>query len=249
MRKHKRYDDKTLILVTHVPKCVGTSLRDCIVEGLGIAEEAIYFPRGGIKKIRKEHPDHFNYMVGHFPWGIHHFFRIRSQVFWSKKIHIATFRDPLDQMISYYYYQRMLGENSPYFGSGGLECSMVEFFKKYPLACNMQLRMYSGKGLDRTNLSAALAKYIVLKIAVHNVVHNYHYYVHHQYLSESIRILGKGMGFKLELKRNPITISKDRPSIEEVSGDCQSQLRKLNKLDYMLHAKLSTVFKEYFLGD
>ena len=106
------FDDKNLIIFTHIPKCAGTSFRYSIIEP-NIPQEMMYRPAGGICKLIR-HKNDFQYMIGHLPFNADKFIHPCNPCRKRIKIYITFLREPIDQMISFYYYQLQLGKYSAY---------------------------------------------------------------------------------------------------------------------------------------
>lgn len=250
----RNINNKPLILVTHVPKCCGTSLRYCIAEGLNIAEESFYWPKKirpgkGLSGIFWGHPNNFEYLVGHFPWGVQWLFRPWSEVGLRPKIHIATLRDPIDQMISFYHYHIQLGNNSPHKRIISETSNIVDFYIADKAFQNLQTKMYVGLPYSRfwNQAKKLLGHKVLVEKGLKNLTSNYSFWVHHGYLDASIQHLGKGLGVPLKIGQADLTVTRDRPALNDVSESMIQELRVINSLDIDLHHALSP-YMERFCG-
>ena len=248
---------KPVILVTHVPKCVGTSLRYALVRGLEIPNKKIYRPgiEGG-KKIGPKgmsavffnHPSNFDYLIGHYPWGVHYLLRPWSKVARRPKIFIATLRDPIDQMISYYYYHCQLRVDK------GLSVSfnvrdMIHFYHQSTLASNQQVRIYCGLPISLGNVWEHTRRIFgdewLINKALNRLILNYPFWVHHSFLNESVSNLGRALDVKLTLGKAELTVTKDRPKTSDLSPEAIQELRSINSMDIKLHEALKPYLRRY----
>lgn len=235
-----------MILVTHVPKCVGTSLGDCLIKGLNLNRERDVYKVNsnyrGMWNVIKSHPDQFVFLKGHYPYGVHWFFRPATMARRAPKIFIATLRDPIDQMISFYYYHRMIKNQSPY-KNGICKQSLVDFFQLNPQACNMQTYMYAGLPFSKLSMNNRIWNRSLVNIAIYNLKFNYHYIVHHSFLNASINNLSKGLGIDLKLEHNQLTVVKNRPKVDEIPLEERASLQRLSTMDVELHNRLKQWFE------
>lgn len=257
---------KPLILVTHVPKCCGTSLRYAICEAFGISEKSFYYPgwerlgkgdwhktgTSGMSRICWQHPSDFDYLLGHHPWGVHHLFRpwskvaLRSQ---KKAIFIATLRNPIDQMVSFYYYHRQIGEKSPYAKTISDTEGIVGFYHAKPLYANLQTRMYCGLPYS-TSLAWHRSRRVfgddwLVRKAYNRLISRYPFWIHHGFLDDSVQNLGRALGVSLNIGKARETVTKDRPSMTEMPDATIHDLRSINSMDLKLHEGLSSHFDQY----
>lgn len=243
------YSEDAMIMLTHVPKCAGTSLREAIMAATGIPASRQYRPGGGIKTVMMEHPDDFQCLIGHFPWGVHQAFRPWSKAARRRKIHIATLREPIDQMLSFYYFQKQLGNRSAYQHYVAKTDNIVDFYLIAGKCSNLQSRMYAGLVYSRLwDRSIQLfGEEAMLHRAYSNLVTHYHYWVHHSYLEASLNRLSTGLGVDVSMERVPLTVTKIRAKTEELPESTLNKLRAINSLDVELHKRLDAVLPK-FLG-
>jgi hypothetical protein len=255
-----------LILVTHVPKCCGTSLRYAICKAFDISEKSFYYPgwkslgkgawqrvgRSGLSRIFWHHPADFDYLLGHHPWGVHYLFRPWSKVALrsrKKPIFIATLRHPIDQMISFYYYHRQLGEKSPHVKTISDAGDIVGFYNAKPLLSNLQARMYCGlpysTALTWQHSRRVLGDDWLVRKAYNRLMSNYPFWVHHGFLHHSVQNLGRALGVSLNIGKARETVTKERPTMTEVSDATIHHLRSINSMDLKLHEALSPHFDQY----
>ncbi|WP_457767530.1 hypothetical protein [Cyanobium sp. ULC082] len=243
-----------VFFVTHVPKCCGTSLHYAIRDGLALSDSSFYWPgrvsftrKAGMSGIFWAHPSDFDYLVGHYPWGVHRLLRPWSHVARRKRLHIATLRDPIDQMISYYHYHLELGDRSPWSQFLSDNQDVVQFYLSAVPAQNLQTKAYAG--LPFTNFWIPALKVLgerkLVRIAQNHLLKNYSYWIHHSFIESSVEHLSCGIGVPLKIARVGITATKSRPKLTDVSEDVIQRLSMINSLDIRLHQLLNPFFDRY----
>lgn len=246
-----------VILVTHIPKCVGTSLRYALVEELGILKENLYRPGStgenkfgdrGMSAIFFNHPSNFDYLIGHYPWGVHYLFRPWSKVARRPKLFVATLREPIDQMISFYYYHCQLQAGNGLSARYEIK-DMVDFYRKATLASNQQVRGYCGLPFSFARVwkqsRHILGDDWLVKKALNRLISNYPFWIHHSLINESVSNLGAALGVKLNLPKAKLTVTRDRPRITDLSDETIQELRFINSMDVKLHEALKPYLNKY----
>jgi len=194
--------------------------------------------------ITRHHPSDFDYIVGHYPWGVHWLLRPWSQVARRPKIHIATLRDPIDQMISYYYYHLQLGLRSPYREYIEKAGDIVDFYSLATAAQNQQTKAYAGLPYA-VRWQQALRFYGVdslLQKAIKHLTFNYDYWIHHSFFKESIDHLANGIGIPLAIMKADETVTKARLRLKDYPIEVLHRLAEINYLDIRLHESLNSLY-------
>lgn len=181
-----------------------------------------YSPQAPIKEIHHLSPTQLSLLkcvYGHFRYGIHTYFP-------RKPVYITMLRDPMDRILSMYYFIRSRPQNKLYPKVKNM--SFTEYVMspdsriQVPLR-NHQTRMISGE--RDPNLQKAKQN-ITNHFAVVGTMEMY---------PESVFMIKKALGWKhiVYTKQN---VNKGRPKNTLVPNDVKARIHKNNSLDYQLYA-------------
>ena len=219
----------SLILLTHIPKCCGTSFRYSVVKP-NIPGSLVYVPMNGWRSILKEHKD-YQFITGHFDAGIEKLINPFSPARNRIKFRVVILREPLDQMISYVAYHTKLSHpSSSEFITGD---DVVRFFTNNWQARNMQSRMLSGFFLNRlyTHSHLALFEPIILYRAKYNLTHYYDYIGWLEHIDVDLKNICRLISFKCVPTHAEETRTRNRISVDDLTSSQIKQLRSLNYMD------------------
>lgn len=224
----------SLIILTHIPKTAGSSFRKSIIKA-NVPEEKIY-RYGGLKNFTIDMlAKNYSVVVGHVPYGIH--------CFTTKKVKYITFlREPVDRLISYYYFLR--SSNAGLYGNPQLldyanSVSLKEFAINRNLH-NIQTRFTAGL------LSHKLYPFIdspsfsktVFNTAINNLENHYFGIGILEYYDESVAYLQDKLGWRGEKQISQVAARRnsEKPDCLELDNDTLQALKQANDLDLKLYS-------------
>ena len=226
--------NRLLIIFTHIPKCAGTSLRESLIKN-NINNSLIYRPEKGIRGIIGYKQD-FAYMVGHWPYGTENLISPFNPARHRKKIYITILREPLDHMISFFYFQKQLGRKS-LFKKKIDEYDIVSFYQNNPAACNLQTKFTAGLFLERFCRYTIFQRgsYLQLLSAKKNLIHNYPYVCQFEKLDIDLKNIALDLNLDFCSVYDQTTKTRNRPASDKIDQDIIDQLMQYNRLDFQLY--------------
>lgn len=142
---HESVDQNRLLLLTHIPKCAGTSFRHGVVFP-NIEASLIYHPKAGWRELIR-HKHDFAYLTGHFEAGIEAIIHPLNPARKRKPIRVTFLREPIDQMLSYFFYHQQLKGYADKERTKVLD--VIRWYNEDPLRQNIQTRFCSNVFLNR----------------------------------------------------------------------------------------------------
>ncbi|AZO93205.1 sulfotransferase family 2 domain-containing protein [Halocella sp. SP3-1] len=234
-----------VIIFMHIPKTAGTTLR-------GIIEQEyseIAYGYGGFKE---EYNNLSRYMgnrasglqciIGHIPFGIHSYY--------NRPFHYITFiREPVDRVISLYYY-RLYNKKYLPVEDIGLEKFLNNY---YTQACNLQTKFLSRDAdlADMVSLENFIKYKNEVKPDLEKAIDNLERYFTvgvTDYFNVSILLMGRELGWnKLDYRQKNVNLG--RPGKEELSTGLIELIKEKNSLDMKLYSyacnKIKSQLKDY----
>ncbi|WMI68442.1 sulfotransferase family 2 domain-containing protein [Mangrovimonas sp. YM274] len=232
-------DDNIAIIFTHIPKCAGTSLRESII--VNNIESSLIYRSGSFKEILYYKND-FRYIIGHWPYGIENYCHINNPVRNRQKLHITFLREPIDHLISFFYFQKQQIGYSAYKHEIG-DKSIVEFYESVPRALNLQTKFCAGVFYDQLfrRTSKAGAK-IQLNKAKQNLIKRFDFVGQFENYTNDLELMAKTYNLKLDITHNNVTKTHKRIAIKDLSSKELNKLKELNSLDMELYKFASENF-------
>jgi hypothetical protein len=220
-----------LLLLTHIPKCAGTSFRHSVVHP-NVDEELVYHPSGGWRELIRSDRD-FRYLVGHFEVDIERL--IRGPAKKRPKVFVTFLRNPVDQMISYYAFKRQLREKERIRRPRPAE--IIRFYSANPGACNMQTRFCSGFWFSRLALRLPRLRpgQLELRKAKANLMKKFHFVGRFETLDEDMQRLCELLDFTYVHVHAAETQTRSRPGVNELTPHEVEELEAINHLDVGLY--------------
>lgn len=219
-----------LVLFIHIPKTAGTTLRSIIIKEYHPKIWYLYTKyrekplnrQSIIEKIKKNH--HLKCICGHIGFGIWSPYTGESVLTHYQPerpiTYISMLRDPIDQVISHYYFLQtiFLPRNDP--NHILLKTSFEEFIKMKQYT-NLQTLYIAGGSLD-------------LQMAKENITKHFKVVGITERFNESVFLMKKELGWKnIHYKKQNIT--PNRPSKDTLSRHVIDMIKKYNQLDIELY--------------
>lgn len=85
----------------------------------------------------------------------------------------------------------------------------------------------------------------LVRKAYSHLITKYPFWIHHGFLDDSVQNLGAALGVSISIGKARETVTKDRPSMAEMSDAMVHHLRSINSMDLKLHEALSPHFDQY----
>lgn len=196
-------EDKNLILV-HIPKTAGSSLSSILYSMY--KPEEIYSVSNPKINVTESITENTKCFLGHNLYGQHQE--------WGPCIYITMLRDPIDRVISHYYYVKHFVNDSSFVNKS------LDEFVELDRFSNMQTRFITGGNLD-------------LKQAINNL-ENFEFYGITEKFAESLFLLKMKFGLK-EIKYLKKNVNSERPNIKNVSSRIIEKIRNKNEVDINLY--------------
>jgi hypothetical protein len=226
------YDTDLKIILTHIPKCAGTSFRQSIIAP-NIPESMWYRPGSFLSILT--HKKDFRYIIGHFPLGIEKYIHPLNPAKKRNTIRIIFLREPVDHMISYYYFQLQLGKQSKYYPQIKKQ-DIIAFYQKNYTARNLQTRFCAGilselifrKVLINSNSN------ILLKCAKKNFS-KFDFIGSFENINNDMKTFAEKYSLNYKPVYSKSTKTNFRPKPSELKPKTQKMLKQINQLDIALY--------------
>ncbi|MGJ5642452.1 sulfotransferase family 2 domain-containing protein [Formosa sp. S-31] len=225
-------NEKTAIIFTHIPKCAGTSLRESII--VNNIESSLIYRSGSFKEVINHKKD-FRYIIGHWPYGIENYCHFKNPIRNRKKLHITFLREPIDHLISFFYFQKQQIGYSAYKQEIG-DKSIVEFYESVPRALNLQTKFCAGVFYEQLfrRTSRAGSK-IQLNKAKQNLIKRFDFVGQFENYTNDLELMSKTYNLKLDITHNNVTKTHKRIAKKDLSLKEINKLKELNALDMELY--------------
>lgn len=215
------------LIFLHMMKAAGTTLRTIIARQypprvMHVVERADLFC-----KLPEQSRARIRVLQGHMPFGLHQHLSVPAD-------YITVLRDPVDRLISLYYWAQTPRGGELYEKIRGM--SLLDFADSgLPLTLNQQTRFISGLTKDHS------AK--ALETARNNLLVHFAAFGLSERFDESLILFKWRLGWEniFYAKQN---VTKGRPSKREVPDSVIDLMRKNNALDVELYAFAQQTFDE-----
>ena len=222
---------KPLVALTHIPKCAGSSFRESLIKP-NLLDDEIYRPKS-LKELMFHRYD-FRYLVGHWPAGILNYLNPRSLARLRPQIRIVVLREPLDQLISYYYFHRQKEVGSPW-REDFHNYDRFEFYRRHPQLARQQTTFVAGMMLGYPKspfkrLSEMFPSFLLAR-AKKSLLTHFDYVITTESSHSDFPELARRESMKYQAKICQQTQTRIRPKVEEFSKKEIRELQRLSSLD------------------
>ncbi len=227
----------SLLLFLHIPKAAGTTLKSVLSRQCSLGE-ILHIdgrdPKSSIEEIEAlptEDKMGIKCVAGHMPFGLHAYFA-------QSATYITFLRDPVDRIISHYYYVRTSPQHYLHEVVMSKQMTLMDYSASDISSelSNGQTRLISGyEEPEATKETLALAK--------ENLSKHFAFVGLTERFDESLVLLARQFGWRnvFYVERN---VTKDRPRREEIPDEVLAQIRAQNALDWELY-----IFAKHMLAE
>ena len=228
--------DKTgkAIIFLHVPKSAGTTLNRLIeweypLLAMYTVDPVLFrWSRERLWRLPKRRLKRFRVFKGHMKFGLH-------EVLPQPATYITVLRDPIDRMISAFYFMHTYKWHPNYWKFRREGWTLEDFVKRWRKA-NLQTKMIAGADYDALCTAETLAK------AKENL----------QYFSvvglterfeESLALMKMRFGWKLE-SYSSFNVTRTRPKKRDLPQSTLDLIAERNRFDIELYECVAKIFEE-----
>jgi hypothetical protein len=208
-----------ILIHLHMPKTGGTTLKRIINKNIppGGLNYDIYAESEQRKiKLRNLSSKRVYSIQGHFPFGVHQYFQEPS-------IYITMLREPIERIISEYYYIRSMPSHNQYHQVKNL--NLGEYQQQLG-KINLQTRLISGQGTPVIIAHLEEAKKNIEKhFSVVGITEMY---------NESIFLMKKTLGWK-RIHYKKLNVTKEKPAIDNLPEKTIDLIKENNQIDIELY--------------
>jgi hypothetical protein len=210
------------LIFQHIPKTAGTSIAKLFRSQFNRDEVFICGTKDGVltnfTKLRPDYRRKVKLLIGHVDFGIHDYFDGNVKYF-------TFLRDPLDRVLSHYYYIRSDINHRYYNAAQKMDIDQFIEAGVRPRMNNCMVRMISGLNPPFDHCDESM-----LGQALENINNSYAFVGFFSSLLESVDLLLHQMNWRpIEVANtNPTKNKPDRSNVSKVTLDL---IRKYNMLD------------------
>lgn len=222
-------DDKGLIFL-HIPKAAGSTLRSIIDRHY--PQQVIYKLYGPqtlidtFINLPEESRNRIRVLQGHIPFGLHKYLNVPVN-------YLTMLRDPVERVISFYYWILENREESLYEIVRGM--SLSNFADSgFPITSNYQTRLISGSMEDSSD---------ALAIAKHNLELPNTIFGLSERFDESLILFRNLLGWKSVVYAR-YNVTKNKPEKRDISDSIIETIKRHNRSDIELYQFAKQRFDE-----
>ena len=232
-----------VIIFLHIPKAAGTTLRDILYRQY--EKECIYELDGqnfsqsqeDFKQLNIKEKDKIRLLMGHMYFGLHEFISYPST-------YITMLRNPIEKVISYYYFVSKLKTHPDYELIKSQNISLKEYCTmNKPNMCNAQTRFLAGENFIQVNNESK-----ILEQAKKNLQEYFSIVGITERFDETLILMKEKLGWSSNpyyYRRNTNkNVSYSQLNIKE---DTLVTIRKYNQLDLELYKYANELFERDLL--
>jgi hypothetical protein len=252
---HSAETEEKALLFLHIPKAAGTTLHSVIERQFA---PAVTFTISGsdspqgikeFKGLPAERRDRIRLLKGHMPYGLHRYLSVPAT-------YITMLRDPVDRVISHYYFARKNPAHYLHQEVTSKQMSLVDFVSSglSTELTNDQTRMISGvervntrllDGEERRTLRPGPEPVTreVLEIAKKNLREHFAAVGLFDRFDESLLLFKKVLGWG-SIYYVRLNVTKDRPAKQQVPDEARRLVERYNEMDMELYEYARRRFEE-----
>lgn len=228
------------IIFIHVPKTAGRSFIKIIkrqyknkntfqINPTAVSQSTKHFQTLSQKKRYK-----YKCLLGHMQYGLHQYMTPETK-------YISFIRNPVDRIISHYYYVIRTPEHYLY---SYIQKNIVSL-KDY-ISLNSYSELTNGQVRDISGLSSNDDH--ALNVALKNINSNFQFVGLTEYFDESLIIFQKQLNWKniIYIKQN---VSTNKPLKENIPEEILETIRQNNQLDLILYESVKQKFLDYLYSN
>jgi hypothetical protein len=230
------------IFFTHIPKTASTSLQRGVIESKVAEEKQHRF--SGLWSALKEEADEFDFLGGHYPYGVHRLYGVRDPRYF------VMLREPVDRAISYYYFVRAANSSSYTHPRAEevRENTLLDFYQK-PEFQNVQARFVAGWWWQllgrRFTLGNQIGKVMVSQAKRH-LYYQYEAFGLKERFQESAELIASRIRTSVRIPERRHQKTPDRPEVSDLDENTVRTLRSLNRWDVALYQFAVEHFEQQF---
>lgn len=231
--------DETLIFL-HIPKAGGMTLNRILEQRY--PREQIYSlegerPRQAIQRfmaLPETERAHYRLLKGHVLYGLH-------EAVPRPCTYIALLRDPVERVISQYYYARSRPDHYLYARLNQIGMTLYEYVARdvTPEISNQQTAMLAGQGVADRNTPLTLES---LARAKHNLQTHFRVVGLTEEFDTSLLLLQRAFGWKMPLYLRE-NVTSEKPKGAQIDLRARELLAERNVLDVELYALARELFE------
>jgi hypothetical protein len=228
-----------VVFFVHIPKTAGTALHNNLFHHIYSCNE-IEKPTGMRSFLWV--PKKIRFIGGHMPYGSHRFFPHRCY-----PTYITILRDPVDRVVSYYYFVRQSKSKHYTHPDYNLisRLSMEQYCRlsKFRNVQTRQLGGYLPYRLHGIN-TLYLGRFWAYSCASRNLTRNTTIFGLQEYFSESVELIADMLGVKFQKKNQyrKVKVTKNRQRMCDVQQEVTELIREQNKEDIILYREAKALF-------
>ena len=214
---------ESIVIFLHIPKAAGSTLNRVIAQSY--PPEAIHKIGGKTRSVELAEvaevtrmPTAVRLLSGHSPFGVH---TALSRPF----TYIAMLRDPVERMLSHYYFAKRLATHPMHAAIASGEMTLTGFARKLS---NTQTRYIAGSDLSEDEAT-------LLERAKANLSEHFSVVGLSERFDESVVLFERVLGWRVRAFGNS-NVTQGRPKADGHSSEELEAIRESNQLDLALYA-------------
>lgn len=227
-----------MIAFIHIPKAAGSSVKQ-IFQHQYSADDIFFVEGSNPHKSLSKYIETDNYkqiIFGHFDFG---FLEKKN----SSVKYISIIRNPIDRVISHYYYVKSHPTHYLYQAIQNNQMSLKDYVESGLTneINNGQVRMFAGAGgfhkkfFSQINIPYGKCNKELLDIAIENINNHFIFIGIQEEFIKSLILIKETLNWKKGLNIQVVNKTKEKPKRENIDKNTLSIIEKYNKLDLTLY--------------